>query len=92
MPRSYARIFLSVAAERIKFLQDITEDGCVAEGMPRVHNNNPDLMTQYRRLWDNLNINRGYGWETNPRVRVISFVNAFQGKDTPNYDIAGKGD
>jgi hypothetical protein len=84
MPREAARIFLLVKDVRVERLQDITEEDARAEGVlwerarkinqletsDSIYDNAKAL---FMRLWDNLNAKRGYGWDTNPWVWVISF-------------------
>jgi len=74
MPREVARIFLRVTNVRCERLQEITDSDAINEGMdghPR-YDDNATILT-FRRLWDCLNTKRGYGWDTNPWVWVISF-------------------
>lgn len=77
MPRRAARLFLRVTdvrAERVREILcgDMKREGCI-----------PPTVTggQYQQwqrdyfapLWDSLNAKRGYGWDANPWVWVISF-------------------
>jgi hypothetical protein len=77
LPREAARIWLEVTNVRVERLQeilcgDMKREGCI-----------PDTVVggQYQQwqrdywipLWDSVNKKRGYGWETNPWVWVISF-------------------
>lgn len=78
MNREAARIFLKVNHVRVERLQDITEEDARAEGVkgiPRSRELYPtdDYIYPFKRLWDNINAKRGYGWETNPWVWVIEF-------------------
>jgi len=58
-------------------LQDITEDDAKAEGVMPIYGN--DFASEkghypsFARLWDTLYAKRGYGWDTNPWVWVVSF-------------------
>jgi len=84
MPREAARIFLLVKDVRVERLQDITEEDARAEGVlwerarkinqletsDSIYDNAKAL---FMRLWDSINAKRGYGWDTNPWVWVISF-------------------
>lgn len=91
MPREAARIFLRVTDVRIERLQDITVEDVIAEGLPAENEiRNPDPETHegikswnlayaqhlFRELWDSINGKRGYEWNANPWVWVISFERA----------------
>jgi hypothetical protein len=83
MPRKAARIFLRVLNVRVERLQDITpkdawDEGCRIGNSFPWEEHIPELQQQCRDilfipLWDNLNAKRGYGWDKNPWVWVISF-------------------
>lgn len=72
MPRWAARIFLRVTAVRFEKLQSISAADALAEGVdpPEDLSYAPLAFSQ---LWDSINVERGYGWETNPWVWVIAF-------------------
>lgn len=84
MPKEAARIFLRVTDVRVERLQEIKNDGCVAEGAVQKPNytKRGDLVlhNRYRKefaeLWDSTikpaDRDR-YGWEANPWVWVIEF-------------------
>lgn len=68
MPKEAARLFLRVADVRVEQLQDIDDDGVVAEGM--------EIGAHFDELWDSTikPANRPiYGWAANPWVWVIEF-------------------
>jgi hypothetical protein len=72
MPRWASRILLEINRIRVERLQEITEEDCRAEGVSEPCS--PFLMrTEYKELWDSLNTKRGFPWESNPWVWVISF-------------------
>lgn len=68
MPREAARIFLRVTDVRVERLQDIDDDGVVAEGL--------EIGAQFDDLW-NRTVKKSdrarLGWEANPWVWVIEF-------------------
>lgn len=86
MPRWACRLLLDVKAVRVERLQDMTIRDAIREGIdlgvcscdgdallvdgklcpPHVRRNWIDL-------WDSLNEKRGFGWDTNPWVWVITF-------------------
>lgn len=68
MPKEAARIFLRVKRVSVERLQDIDDDGVVAEGL--------DIGDPFDELWDSTikPANREkYGWDANPWVWVIEF-------------------
>lgn len=68
MPKEAARIFLRVTGIRMERLQDIDDDGVVAEGL--------EIGAPYDELW-NSTVKKSdlekYGWNANPWVWVIEF-------------------
>jgi hypothetical protein len=85
MPRWASRITLEITDVRVERVQNISEEDAEAEGLHR-DPNNPSLWTwgdypsgsnnpcyAYELLWDSINEKRGYGWDTNPWVWVITF-------------------
>lgn len=68
MPKEAARIFLQVTNVRVERLQDIDDDGVVAEGL--------EIGAPFDELWDSTikksDIDK-YGWAANPFVWVIEF-------------------
>jgi len=80
MPREAARIFLRVTDIRVERLQKISSTDMWNEGcLP--HDINQSELTTHREclekywipLWNSLNAKRGYGWDSNPWIWVISF-------------------
>ena len=68
MPRAAARIWLDVKDARIERLQDIDDDGVLAEGL--------QIGDPFDELWDSTikKVERGeFGWDANPWVWVIKF-------------------
>lgn len=68
MPKEAARIFLRVTNVRVERLQDIDDDGVIAEGLK--------IGAPFDELWDST-IKKSdrdmYGWAANPWVWVIEF-------------------
>ena len=83
MPKSAARIWLTVTDVRVERLQEIATDDAKAEGVLQpgvipsntlVRNTEGSIpRTNFKILWDSLNASRGFSWEQNPWVWVISF-------------------
>jgi len=78
MPRALCRLLLDITAIRVERLQEIPGRDIQAEGIwlkdcegrsrPR------DVWSgAFAATWDELNAARGYSWESNPWVWVISF-------------------
>ncbi len=81
MPRWASRITLEITEVRVERLQEISEEDAIAEGIPPFAPNGKVQSStipckHFSTLWDSLNAKRGYGWETNPWVWVISFRRA----------------
>ncbi len=70
-----AEIWLEITEVRVERVQEISDRDCIAEGCPHALITLPTVPMQswYKHLWDSLNAKRGYSWETNPWVWVISF-------------------
>lgn len=79
MPRWASRITLEVTAVRVERVQDIDEWGVRAEGLRRP-DDGPNIVASFRRLWNDINERRGYGWDVNPWVWVVEFRRAGQEK------------
>ncbi len=82
MPRWASRILLEVTDVRVERVQEIREKDSFAEGChpDRMHygpcNNDHCPCTcrgAFARLWDSINAKRGFGWESDPWVWVVSF-------------------
>jgi len=83
MPRWASRITLELTEVRVERLQEITEADAIAEGCtatslhPHVSaDEHESAREQYARVWDELNAKRGFGWNLNPWVWVLSFKRA----------------
>lgn len=76
MPRFLSRILLEITEVRAERLQEISLEDIKAEGIEVSIGVSPtwdNYIKRFKELWDSLNAKRGYGWETNPWVWVISF-------------------
>lgn len=80
MPRWASRITLEIVNVRVERIHDISNDDVVAEGIPEytfargcISDNPPDLRWKFIELWDSINAKRGYGWDTNCFVWVLTF-------------------
>ena len=80
MPRWASRITLEVMDVRVERLQGISEEDCCHEMGCPVTWPGPgpepykrDLRGCFKILWDSINAKRGYSWEVNPFVWVITF-------------------
>ncbi len=84
MPRWASRITLVNEGERIERVQEITEEDAIAEGIRKNDHGQwlpaypsasgyVDPRKAFWSLWDSINAKRGYGWDKNPRVRVVTF-------------------
>lgn len=85
MPKWATRIWLEITDIRVERIQDIKRQDISAEGTPH----NPMELSSYRNdgyqrlqdfiyLWDKINKIRGYGWNKNPYVWVISFKRIYK--------------
>lgn len=88
MPRWASRISLEITNVRVERIQEISQEDALAEGVVKVRDAcyvirgfDYDLVglchtspiTPFAKLWDSINEDRGFGWEVNPWVWVISF-------------------
>lgn len=86
MPRRASRLTLTVSEVRIQRLQDISEADAIAEGCPVStvpgtighplcqvgFNEMGTPIFWFRKLWNNLNAERGFGWDANPWVVAVT--------------------
>jgi hypothetical protein len=81
-PRWASRLTLHITDVRVERINTITDAECRAEGIRQYVVSGPDpdgrsyqdWRTPFKELWDSINENRGYAWESNPWVWVIEFV------------------
>ena len=75
MPRWACRLRLEITEVRVERLHDISESDAKAEGVHKgMACDDYTHKGHYQSLWDVLNAKRGFGWQTNPWVWVISFI------------------
>lgn len=75
MPRWASRITLEVTDVRVERVQEIetSPEDMLAEGVTAVTEAAVHLAFEFRKLWDSINAKRGFGWDVNPWVWVVSF-------------------
>ena len=77
MPRWASRILLEITDIRVEQLMKIDIRDIHAEGIrlpeDKVGYYGKLYVDAFHKLWDSLNAKRGYGWEVNPFVWVLSF-------------------
>lgn len=71
MPRSAARLRLTITAIHAEPVQNITADQTLAEGCPPEHEGDP--IAWFRDLWQYLYSKTEHRWSANPAVWVIAF-------------------
>lgn len=84
MPRWASRITLEIMGVKVERVQKISKEDAKAEGIRpnevthqtttgRVLKSSYLYMRPFRELWDSINAKRGYGWDANPYVWVLTF-------------------
>ena len=80
MPRWASRITLEITDIRVERVGEISNEDARAEGLTMLagltgggYLGLANERYAFKDLWDSLNAKRGYGWESNPWVWVISF-------------------
>lgn len=81
MPLRFARTFLKIEDIYHQEIWDMMEDDCKAEGVPGVWSFGDEEVAEdgmhykgnFEALWNAINGHRGYDWDTNPVVWVITF-------------------
>jgi hypothetical protein len=71
MPRWASRITLDIVDVRVERVQEISTENALAEGLMKNDRYMPRV--EFAELWDNINGQRGYGWDVNPWVWVVEF-------------------
>lgn len=72
MPREASRILLEVTDVRVERVQAISHNEACREGV-LLDDEQDDPVSAFERIWDSINSKRGYGWDVNPWVWVVSF-------------------
>jgi hypothetical protein len=86
MPRWASRILLEITDIRVERVQGISEADAKAEGVGMYPSGLTawkdfiPYVSEFKRLWDSINADRGYGWDVNPWVWVIEFKNITENK------------
>ena len=76
MPRWASRINLKITNIRVERVQDISDEDVLHEGF-RMDNTSIfkfGYKGAFQLLWDSINAKRGYGWDINPYVWVLEFI------------------
>ena len=80
MPRWASRIDLEITDIRVERVQEISPQDVCREGIRPTIPGGFEIdecdwigAQQFKPLWDSINAKRGYGWDMNPWVWVISF-------------------
>ena len=75
LSRRDSRITLEITDIKVQRLHDITKEDAIAEGCKGIYSPIEEFANTeyYLPLWESINLKRGYGWDTNPWVWVISF-------------------
>ena len=84
MPRWASRLSLRIVDVRVEQVQSISEAAACAEGVEPIECSVASFVfaterfkyrfrDSFKATWDSLNAKRGYGWEANPWVWVITF-------------------
>lgn len=86
MPKEAARSVYQYASIDVERVQEISRDDAKSEGVSGVWKNPPEKEKHYQRvmlnpyvanysvLWDEINAARGFGWDLNPWVWVLNYV------------------
>ena len=80
MPRNRSRINLQVVGVRVERLHEISpldalNEGwnCTDEERVLCHGGSQESVLWFADLWDSINKARGFGWDVNPWVWVVTF-------------------
>ena len=79
MPRWASRVIPEITGVRVERVRDITNEDARAEGCAGgvirgwSEKNPSEPYEEFSELWDSINAQRRYSWESNPFVWVLSF-------------------
>lgn len=79
LPRELSRLTLRVTGVKVERVQEITPDDACKEGVSMegklfpLINYEDKIRGRFITLWDSINAKRGYSWDSNPWVWVVSF-------------------
>lgn len=74
MPKWASRLWLEVKRIRVERLQAITDADALAEGVGSAPEDTFDsARDEFAASWDEINAERGFGWDVNPWVWVVDF-------------------
>jgi hypothetical protein len=88
MPRWASRLTLEVKDVRVERLQEISASDAMWEGLANAHepinkktiyklgkysSTGQAAIQEFAGLWDSINADRGFSWESNPWVWVVEF-------------------
>lgn len=73
MPRWASRLTLRVTSVRCERLQEINEWDVLEKGIDVPADGKHSNRVDFAQFWDTINARRGYSWESNPFVWVVSF-------------------
>jgi len=73
MPRWASRLTLNITEIRVERINDISVVDSRAEGIPAAPAGSSENIDLFAELWDSINANRGFGWESNPWVWAVTF-------------------
>jgi len=79
MPRWASREDLLVKEIRVERVQDITPKDVLAEGITKRQRSaafpwHVYAQEDFASVWDSINVKRGFGWQVNPWVWVVTFM------------------
>jgi hypothetical protein len=78
MPKWASRLWLEITRVTVQHVQSISAEGCIKEGIIPYIENYQDEFSGFEEVWDSHNAKRGFPWDSNPWVWVISFKRAFR--------------
>lgn len=77
MPRWASRIILETTEIRVERVQEISEEDATAEGVAFTKYINATARYHFKELWDSINAKRGFGWDKNSYVWVLTLKRVY---------------